>query len=188
VKRGLGVYPEADLLDKFRNRVLIGRVDRAVLDERTPLIADAARGTITWWHTRVDAGVKGCVGYIFDLGARTYSAVRLWATGDYELVNSSEAAQDSSEWLKGYMEVAGLWKPVSEGIKRGETGPEAKIILTPGTRTPPPALVLQPSGHQPAYRAHQQRLIVDSERAPKLPLKGPLFAVPARRREQIESP
>lgn len=94
-----GRYPESSLREKFKGAKRVGRIDADVLPALTELILEAAQGAITRTPVGADFGQRERVAYLFDSETRTYELVMLASTGDWEISNSSEAAQQLDRWL-----------------------------------------------------------------------------------------
>ncbi len=102
VKSGANVYPQSDLMEKYLNTELVGKIGQKMLDEKIQLIKSAATGTISNKATAFDAGERSCVAYIYNRNAKSYRAITLGSKGDVTTINSAPAAQELYAWLQDY--------------------------------------------------------------------------------------
>ena len=100
VQKGSHSYPEPDLMSKFKNRKSAGRIKPSIIKEKIALIRPASQGEISTQHQAYDSGWSGCVAYLFDEHADTYTAIILGAEGDFLERNSSQEAKSLLLWLR----------------------------------------------------------------------------------------
>ena len=100
VQKGSHSYPGPDLMSKFRNPKSAGSIDPSIIKQKIALNRPASRGEIFRQHQAYDAGWFGCVAYLFDKHADTYTAILLGAEGDFLERNSSREAKSLLLWLR----------------------------------------------------------------------------------------
>ena len=87
-------------MSKFRNRKTAGRIEPSIIKQKSALIRPVSRGEIFRQHQAYDSGWSGCVAYLFDKDADTYTAIVLIAEGDFLERNSSQEAKSLLLWLR----------------------------------------------------------------------------------------
>lgn len=99
VERGDRTITAQDLLDKFRNTSLVGRVEADVLRAKLALVEPASRGKLTREQRMNDAGGYGCSAYLHDPTQDSYQEIILASDGDWAIHNSTPEARALHQWL-----------------------------------------------------------------------------------------
>jgi hypothetical protein len=95
-----GKPSEKDLKEKHRNAEFVLQIAPKILAGKSALIAKAKGGKVTRESAARDKGQDVIEGFLWDPEAGCYDPVLLRSTGDWNEINTSQAARDLVGWLE----------------------------------------------------------------------------------------